>query len=106
MRKGKIKPNFGSKLLESLGNMRQENLAGAEKMFVAYLNAFISEVNIAANASGVGEFMDVNAKLDEVVEQTLQHNIPAAIKLVSEAISIATTSGSSATEILKEKNLI
>ena len=104
----KIKSNLilAPKLLESLGNMKQEDLAGAEKMFVAYLNAFISEVNIASNASGVKEFMDVSAKLDEAVEQTLQHNYYAAMKLVSEAISTATTSGSSAAEILKEKNLI
>jgi hypothetical protein len=104
----KIKSNLilAAKLLESLGKIKREDIAGAEKMFVAYLNTLISEVNIAANASGVKEFMDVSAKLDEAVEQTLQHNYSATMKIVSEAISIATTSGSSAAEILKEKNLI
>ncbi|MGB9676023.1 MAG: hypothetical protein ACPL0C_02410 [Candidatus Bathyarchaeales archaeon] len=104
----KIKSNLilAAKLLESLGNMKQEELAGAEKMFAAYLNAFISEVNIAANASGVKEFRDVSAKLDEAAEQTLRHEYSAAMKLISEAISITTTSGSGAAEVLKENNLI
>ncbi|MEM3627931.1 MAG: hypothetical protein QXJ11_06575 [Candidatus Bathyarchaeia archaeon] len=104
----KIKSNLilVAKLLEALENMKQEEVAGAEKIFVAYLSAFISEVNIAANASGVKQFTDVGAKLDEAVEQTLRHNYSAAMKQVSEAMSITTTSGSAAAEILKEKNLI
>ncbi|MEM2105132.1 MAG: hypothetical protein QXF44_03625 [Candidatus Bathyarchaeia archaeon] len=104
----KIKSNLimAAKLLEVFDNMKQEEVAGAEKIFVAYLNAFISEVHIAANASGVKQFMDVGAKLGEAVEQTLRHSYSAAMKLVSEAISITTTSSSAAAEILKEKNLI
>ncbi|MEM3576891.1 MAG: hypothetical protein QXX51_00340 [Candidatus Bathyarchaeia archaeon] len=104
----KIKSNLilAAKLLEALENMKQEEVAGAEKIFIAYLNSFISEAHIAANASGVKQFMDVGAKLDEAIEQTLRHDYYATMKLISEAISIITTSGSAAAEILKEKNLI
>lgn len=104
----KIKSNLilAAKLLEALENMKQEEVAGAEKIFAAFLNVFISEVHIAANASGVKEFIDVGAKLDEAIKQTLRHEHFAAMKLVSEAISITTTIGSAAAEILKEKNLI
>jgi len=104
----KIKSNLilTFSLLDVLDGMRDEEISGAEKLLVAYFNALIREVNIAANASEVQGFQDVNAKLDEAVEQTRQHNYANAMKLVSEAISITTTNGNKAAETLKEKDLI
>jgi len=104
----KIKSNLilTFSLLEVLNTMKDEEMVGAEKLLVAYLNALIREVNIAANASEVQGFQDVSAKLDEAVEQTRQHNYANAMKLVSEAISITTTNGNKAAETLKEKDLI
>jgi hypothetical protein len=104
----KIKSNLilTFSLLDVLDGMRDEEISGAEKLLVAYFNALIREVNIAANASGVPGFQDVNAKLDEAVEQTKQHNYANVMKLVSEAISITTTNGNKAAETLKEKDLI
>ena len=67
--------------------MKDEEMVGAEKLLVAYLNALIREVNIAANASEVQGFQHVNAKLDEAIKQTKQHNYANVMKLVSEAIS-------------------
>jgi hypothetical protein len=93
-------------LLDFLNSMREEEIAGAEKLMVAYFNALIREVRIAANASGVEGFKDVNAKLEEAIEQTEQHNYANAVKLVSEAISITTTNGNQAAETLKAKDLI
>jgi len=86
--------------------MKDEEMVGAEKLLVAYLNALIREVNIAANASEVQGFQDVSVKLDEASKQTKQHNYGDAMKLVSEAISITTTNGNKAAETLKEKDLI
>jgi flagellin-specific chaperone FliS len=104
----KIKSNLilTFSLLDVLDGMRDEEISGAEKLLVAYFNALIREVNIAANASEVQGFQDVSAKLDEAVEQTKQHNYANAMKLVSEAISITTTNGNKAAETLKEKDLI
>ena len=104
----KIKSNLilAFSLLDVLDGMRDEEISGAEKLLVAYFNALIREVNIAANASEVQGFQDVSAKLDEAVEQTRQHNYANAMKLVSEAISITTTNGNKAAETLKEKGLI
>jgi flagellin-specific chaperone FliS len=104
----KIKSNLilTFSLLDVLDGMRDEEISGAEKLLVAYFNALIREVNIAANASEVQGFQDVSAKLDEAVEQTRQHNYANAMKLVSEAISITTTNGNKAAETLKEKDLI
>jgi len=104
----KIKSNLilTFSLLEVLDGMRDEEISGAEKLLVAYFNALIREVNIAANVSEVQGFQDVSAKLDETVKQTRQHNYGDAMKLVSEAISITTTNGNKAAETLKEKDLI
>ncbi|MGB9694146.1 MAG: hypothetical protein ACPLYF_04820 [Fervidobacterium sp.] len=104
----KIKSNLiiTANLLETLKDVKNEDIGGAEKLLVAYLNALIQEVNIAANASGVEGFQNVNAKLIEIVNQIKQHNYANVMTLVSEAISITTTNGNKAAEILKEKNLI
>ena len=93
-------------LLDVLDGMRDEEISGAEKLLVAYFNALIREVNIAANASGVQGFQDVSAKLDDAVEQIKQHNYANVLKLVSDAISVTTTNGNKAAETLKEKGLI
>jgi len=104
----KIKTNLilTANLLEFLNSLQDEEIAGAEKLLIAYLNALIKEINIAANASGVQGFQDVNLKLEEAIEQTKQHNYANAEKLVSEAITITTTHGTQAAQTLKEKDLI
>jgi hypothetical protein len=93
-------------LLEFLTSMKNEEITGAEKLLIAYLDALIREVNIAANASGVQGFQDVGMKLEEAAEQIRHHDYANAMKLVSEAISIATTNGNKAAETLNKKGLI
>lgn len=93
-------------LLETLKNMTDEEIIGAEKLLIAYLNALTKEVNIARNASGVQKFREVSLKIEETVEQTKQHRYVNALKLVSEAISLTTTGGHQAARVLKEKGII
>lgn len=93
-------------LLEFLSNMQNEEIVGAEKLLTVYLRALIQEVNIARNVSSTQAFQDVSAKLEEAITETEQHNYVSATRLVSEAISMTTTSGDHAAETLKEKNLI
>lgn len=93
-------------LLETLNSMGEEDIVGAEKLLVAYLNALIREVNIAANASGVEGFKEVNVKLEDAIQQIKQHNYVNAAKLVSRAISITTTNGHQAAQTLRKKGLI
>lgn len=104
----KIKSNLiiASSLLSILETLKDEEIAGAEKLLVAYFNALIQEVNIAANASSVQGFRDVSVKLEEAIEQAKQHNYVNTVKLVSEAISLTTTSGNQAAETLKKSNII
>jgi len=104
----KIKSDLilANSLLETLNTMGDEDIVGAEKLMVAYFNALIREVNIAANASGVEGFKEVNVKLEDAVQQIKQHNYVNATKLVSGAISITTTNGHQAAQTLREKALI
>ncbi|MEM2281617.1 MAG: hypothetical protein QXZ68_06490 [Candidatus Bathyarchaeia archaeon] len=96
-----------SSLLELLGEIKGEmELAGAEKLLVAYFNALILEVNIAANASKVEGFREIATNLQKAIEYVRQHNPQVAQRLISEAISMATTQGNWAAQTLKEKNLI
>lgn len=93
-------------LLEALKEMNDEEIVGAEKLLINYFSALINEVNIARNASGVEGFQEVGSKIEEVVEQIRQHNYADAVKMVSEAVSLTTTSGHQAAQALKEKGLI
>ncbi|MEM2336434.1 MAG: hypothetical protein QXR79_02750 [Candidatus Bathyarchaeia archaeon] len=105
----KIKTNLimASSLLEFLGGIKEETeTAGAEKLLVAYLNALIVEINIAANASQVEGFRDIASKLQKAAEHVRQRNYAVVQRFISEAISMATTHGSWAAQTLKEKNLI
>lgn len=104
----KIKTNLimASTLLEFLGGLADAEVTGAEKLLMAFLNALIVEVNIAANASQIEGFRDIALKLNEAIEQTRKHNYAAAERLISEAISKATTHGSGAAQTLKDKDLI
>ena len=104
----KIKSNLitAFNLLEFLGTMKDEEIAGAEKLLITYFNTLIQETNIAANATKVKGFNNVIAKLEETIEQIKQHNYAGSMRLVSEAISTATSSGNKAAETLKEKDLI
>jgi hypothetical protein len=104
----RIKANLilAASLLESLGDARDEEISGAEKLLVAYFRALTGEVNIAYGASGVSGFQDVNLKLEDAIENVKKHNYLNAERLVSEAIVITTTSGVRAAQFLKEKGLI
>jgi hypothetical protein len=93
-------------LLEVLNNMKNEEITSAEKLLIAYLTALTQEVNIAANASGIESFQNVNVKLEEIINYVKQRNYTNVMTLVSEAISITTTNGNKVAETLKEKSLI
>lgn len=105
----KFKTNLivASSLLELLSELKEEaELSGAEKLLIAYFNALIMELNIAANASKIEGFRDIATNLQKAIEYVRQRNPVVAQRLISEAISMATTQGSWAAQILKEKNLI
>jgi len=104
----KIKSNLiiALNLLDAFASLQNSEVAGAEKVFVAYLNALAGEVNIAANASHVEGFHEVSVKLKEAVKKIEQHDYDGVVKILSETITVITTEGSKAAEVLKEHGLV
>lgn len=104
----KIKSNLiiATNLLDVFASLQNAEMAGAEKIFVAYLNSLVQEVNIAANASQAEGFREASVKLKDAVEKVEQHDYASVVKILSETITVITTEGSKAAEVLKEHGLI
>lgn len=97
---------LASDLLEVASSTRGDEAVGAERLFTAFLNALMKEVAVAVNASGVKSFQEVNLKLEEAIRQVREHDYPSVRRLISEAITLTTTSGSWAAQMLKDEGLI
>jgi hypothetical protein len=104
----KIKSNLiiATNLLGALSGMNDSEIVGAEKLLTVYFDSLTTEVNIAANASGVQKFEDVRRKLEEAVRLLKEHNYSEPVKSVAEAMSITTTAANEAAETLSKKGLI
>ncbi len=104
----KIKSNLiiATNLLESLTSLQNSEVSGGEKVFVVYLNALVQEVNIAANATHRDGFSDASVKIKEAAEKIKQHNYASVMNILSEAMTMITTEGSRAAEVLKTYGLI
>ena len=104
----KIKSNLimATNLRGALNGMNDSEVVGAEKLLKAYFDSLITEVNIAAKASGVQRFEDVRTKLEEAASLLKEHNYSEPMKLVAKAMSITTTAANEAAETLSKKGLI
>jgi len=104
----KTKSNLiiATNLLDTFTSLQDSEVAGAEKIFVAYMNALLQEVNVAANATRAKGFHDASVKVKETVEKIEQHDYASAMKILSETMTIITTEGSSAAEVLEAHGLI
>lgn len=105
----KIKTSLivASSLLDFLCGLKDEaEVAGAEKLLAAYFNALILEVHIAVNSSKIEGFRDIALKLEEVAAHLEKHSYANIYRLISEAISAATTCGNWAAQLLSKENLI
>lgn len=104
----KIKSSLivASSLIEHLKDMNESERAGAEKLLYAYFNALAIEVNTAANVAMLEGFRSVVSKLEEAMEHVKKQNYTVAGRLISEAISLTTTQGSSSAKLLNEMGLI
>ena len=104
----KIKSNLimATNLLGALSDMNDSEIVGAEKLLKVYFDSLTTEVNIAANASGIYGFEDVRRKLEEAVRLLKEHNYSEPMKLVAKAMSITTTAANESAEKLSKKGLI
>ena len=94
------------KLLEKLDELESDELAGAEKMLLAFLNALAGEINIAHGVLEMQDFEEARKKILDTTGKILSQDYVGAMNNISKAISSVTTSGSRAMQMLKENNLL
>ena len=94
------------KLLEKLDELEGDELAGAEKMMLAFLDALAGEITIAHGVLGMQDFEEARKKTIDTTGKILLQDYVGAMNNISKAISSVTTSGSRAMQMLKEKNLL
>ena len=95
-----------SRMLDGLRGLEGAELSGAREMFKRFLDAIMTEIRLAQNATGRQEFGDVNAALSEVSNLANSGLVDEAVRKVAEAISMATTAGGEALAFLREKGLV
>ncbi len=94
------------KLLGKLEELKGDELSGAEKMMLSFLDALAGEVTIA---HGVLELRDLEESRTRILDATgkiWSHDYVGAMKNISKAISSVTTVGSRVMQMLKQKNLL
>lgn len=97
---------IAANLLTKIGELKEDEHAGAEKLMLSFLDALIGEVNVAQNVSRMQNFEEARNKILEAKENVRLHEYSQATKCISEAISFTTSSGQWAAEKLKEKSFI
>lgn len=93
-------------LLGKIGELEGDELTGAEKVMLSLLRALKGEVGIAHSVLGMQNFEDASGKVAEVVDRVRSREYSEASRCISEAISLITTGGQKATDVLREKGLL
>jgi len=97
---------IAANLLEEMGELKNDELVGAEKLMSSFLRALQGEIRIAYSVLQMQNFKEAGDKVAEIVENVSSHEYQEATKRISEAISRITTGGQQATQLLKEKGLL
>jgi len=97
---------IAAKLLEEIQNLKENENEGAKKLVLSFLNALQGETRMAYNVAREKNFEQATMKVWEATERTRLKEYGEAIRCVSEAISITTTSGQPALQLLKAKGLL
>jgi len=97
---------IATKLLEKLDELEGDELSGAEKLMLSFLDALTGEVNIAHGVLGLRNFEEARTKILEAKQLVRLHDYMEVTSRLSGAISSITTSGSRAMQILKQRGLL
>ena len=97
---------IAAKLLEYIIELKGDEKSGANKLFRWYLDALLSELNIAHNVVGRQDFLQASEKVTSAIEKTQEGSFEEAIRLISEAISAVASSGQWSLQILKDNRLL
>jgi len=94
------------KLLGVLGGLKDDQLFGAEKVMSSFLDALIGEIGIAHNITRSRSFREASLRVVEAQGRISLKEYSKANKLLSEALSLITTCGQKATQLLMEKGCL
>ena len=94
------------KLLEKLDTLEGNELVGAEKMMLSFLDALAGEITLAHGVLGLQNFEETRKKILDATGKIWAQDYLGATNDISRAISSITTSGSRVMQMLKEKNLL
>ena len=97
---------IAAKLLEKLAELEGDELAGAEKLMLSFLDALAGEITIAHGVLGTRNFEEARKNILDATGKVWSQDYLGATKNISKAISSVTTSGSRVMQMLKEKNLL
>ena len=97
---------IAAKMIEHLGELTGDELKGASKLFSFFLTTLEGEINIAYNVLERTEFETAAAKVKEAAEKVNLNQYDEAMKLLSEAISHAASTGQWAMQTLKNNHLL
>ena len=93
-------------LLAKMSSLQGEELRGAEKLMVSYLEALVAEIRIAQNVEKSEYFLRTERKIVEAIGRMHLHGIKEINKYISEAISSITTSCQIAMDALEKRGLL
>jgi len=97
---------IAAKLLEKLNELEGDELAGAQKLMLSFLDALAGEITLAHGVLGLQNFEEARTKILDATGKVLSQDYLGAMDNISKAISSITTSGSRVMQLLKEKNLL
>jgi hypothetical protein len=97
---------IATKLLQKLEELKDDELAGAEKLTLSFLDTLTSEADIAHGVLDVQNFEEARTKILEAKELVRLHDYLEATSRLSKAISSVTTSGQRAMQVLEDKKLL
>lgn len=96
---------IASRLLWKIEELKGDELAGAKKLMSSFLDALLTETNIAHTVVKLQDFKKASMKITEIKERIALDQYQEAAKHISEAISFVTTCGQRAAEALRERHL-
>ena len=97
---------IGINLMAQMTSLKADELPGAKKVLVWYLEGLLRETRVAESVLGTAHFVDLEQKVMEIIGRIQLSQFEEAELSFSEAISLATTSCQSSMSFLMEKGLI
>ncbi len=97
---------IGFKLLERLGGLNPEQLDGGEKILTIFLEALLTEIRIAHNATNLKNFADADKKIMEALGRLNLHDYSGAEQCISGAITFITSACHGSMQVLVDRDLI